>query len=352
MVLPAARYRDADAVVQLYRRIEQAVEAVPGVRAAGLASVVPLSSSSMQSSVEAEEHRVARGEQLQSNLRMASPTYFTAMGIPLKEGRVFSNLDDAVAPAVVIVNETLARKLWPGERAVGRRLNTLSFVQGQPRWWIVVGVVGDLHDAGLAQPVAPEFYIPVAQTPPPLWSAVQRSLVVVARTQADPDALIRPVRLAVATVDPGLPLADVSTMTEALAASVATARFNTLLLSTLGVIALALASVGIYGVVAYFVSQRTQEIGIRLALGATPAHIWRLVVQRGLTPILFGAVVGTVLSVLTTSVLRNQLYEVTPTDPATLASVGLLLIAVSLLAMYVPARRAMRVPPAVALNTG
>jgi predicted lysophospholipase L1 biosynthesis ABC-type transport system permease subunit len=216
----------------------------------------------------------------------------------------------------------------------------------------VVGVVGDLHDAGLAQPVAPEYYIPVAQTPPPLWSAVQRSLVVVARTQADPDALIRPVRLAVAAVDPGLPLADVSTMTEALAASVATARFNTLLLSTLGVIALALASVGIYGVVAYFVSQRTQEIGIRLALGATPAHIWRLVVQRGLTPILFGAVVGTVLSVLTTSVLRNQLYEVTPTDPATLASVGLLLIAVSLLAMYVPARRAMRVPPAVALNTG
>jgi putative ABC transport system permease protein len=156
----------------------------------------------------------------------------------------------------------------------------------------------------------------------------------------------------VAAVDPGLPLADVSTMTEALAASVATARFNTLLLSTLGAIALALASVGIYGVVAYFVSQRTQEIGIRLALGATPAHIWRLVVQRGLTPILFGAVVGTVLSVLTTSVLRNQLYEVTPTDPATLASVGLLLIAVSLLAMYVPARRAMRVPPAVALNTG
>ena len=153
-------------------------------------------------------------------------------------------------------------------------------------------------------------------------------------------------------MDPLLPLADNTTLDELLAGSLATARFNTQLLSTLGLIALLLASVGVYGVVAYFVSQRTQEIGLRMALGATPGHVWRLVVRRGMAPIVWGVAVGAGMSLATARLLRGQLYGVGANDPATLAGVAVLLLAVAVLATYVPARRAMRVAPAVALGTG
>ncbi len=198
---------------------------------------------------------------------------------------------------------------------------------------------------------APEFYIPFEQMPPPLWSAMQGSLTIVARTASDPATMERAVRGAVAAFDPSLPVAQVATMESLVATSRASARFNTLLLCLLGAIALVLASVGVYGVIAYSVTQRTREIGLRMALGATPRTIAALVARQGLTPIAAGAVIGGALSVLTTRLLREQLYGVAPGDPATIIAIAGLLMVVSLVAACVPTRRAMAISPVTALTT-
>jgi putative ABC transport system permease protein len=350
LLLPGARYQDATSIVRAYHRILEAVAGVPGVRAAALASVVPLSGSSMHAGVDPESHPAGPGERKSAGLRLASSGYFATMGIPLLDGRDIARTDDANAPAVAVISQTLARQLWPGERPIGKRFDALSFDPKARHWIQVVGVVADLHDAALAQPVSPAFYIPFAQSPEPLWGAIQRSLVIVAHTVTDPNSVVRDIRRAVMTVDSSLPLADVHTMDGLLASSLATARFNTLVLSALGLLALVLASIGVYGVVAYYVSQRTHEIGVRLALGATSAHIWRLVLRRGLTPIVGGALAGTLLSLATARLLEGQLFGVATHDPATLGGVAVVLLVVSVLAAYVPARRAMRVAPVVALT--
>jgi ABC-type antimicrobial peptide transport system permease subunit len=196
-------------------------------------------------------------------------------------------------------------------------------------------------------------HIPVPQTTDAFWPYAGRSLVVVLRQQqigAPPEALAGPLRQAVARVDPSLPIADAKSMEGYLADTLATARLNTLLLSTLGGIALVLAMVGVYGVVAYFVSHRVQEIGIRVAIGATPSRVWMFVVRRGMTPVAWGLAVGVALSLLTSTLLRGQLYGVAPRDPVSLAAVSTLLVIIAGVAMYVPARRAMRVSPVVALE--
>ena len=278
------------------------------------------------------------------------------MGIPLRAGRDLDQRDDATAPKVTVINEALARKLWPGipiAEAIGRRIDAVSAKRDVPEYREVVGIVGDLHDAALDKPVEPEFYLPVPQTPANFWPFIQRSLVVVLRTAdpaTDPATLERPLQRAVAAIDPALPLAESQSMTQNIRTSLATARFNTMLLSMLGVLALVLAIVGVYGVVAYFVTQRTHEIGIRMALGATPRRIWQHVVSRGLAPIVAGVAIGLGLSVASAEVLRSQLYKVTTTDPITFGAVGVLLLLVSLIATYFPARNAMRVEPLEALN--
>jgi hypothetical protein len=271
-------------------------------------------------------------------------------------GRDVSAHDDANAPNVIVVNETLVKKLWPSLQprdVLGKRVDALS-KRDAPQLRTIVGVVNDVHDA-LDQSPPLEFYIPFEQTPPALWNYMHRSLVLVLRSTnpaADATALLKPLRRVVARVDGSLPVADNHTMSSLLKDSLQTSRMNMLLLSTLGAIALVLAMVGIYGVVSYFVNQRTHEIGIRMALGASPMQIWELVVRRGLVPIVVGLVVGLGLSVLTTRVLQGHLFGVTAHDPATLGAVATLLLLVGLVATYVPARRAMRVPPVVALNEG
>jgi putative ABC transport system permease protein len=309
----------------------------------------------MQSSVRAEG-TVGAETSHQANLRLVSPEYFAVMSIPKRAGRDLSTHDDAGAPKVVLINEALAHLLWPGlslQQILGKRIDAIAEKRDVPDYREVVGIVGDLHDAALSKPNDPEFYIPVPQTPAVLWPYIQRSLVVVTRA-ANPniDAMTfkRPLQQAVAAVDHSLPLADSHSMTELIGTSLEMARFNTLLLGILSIIALVLAMVGVYGVVSYFVAQRTQEIGIRMALGATPKQIWQHVVRRGLSPIVVGVAVGFATSLFTANVLRSQLYGVQTTDPGTFGSVGVLLLLVSLVATYVPARRAMRVAPVVALN--
>jgi len=213
----------------------------------------------------------------------------------------------------------------------------------------VVGVVADPRNISLDQAPAPEFYIPFEQMPPALWGAIQASMVVVARTAPDPVTMERAIRRAVDTVDPSLPIANLATMDDLMTTSRAAARFNTLLLSVFGVIALLLASVGVYGVVAYSVRQRTREIALRMALGATDAGVVRLLLRRALAPIALGAVVGIALTAATTPLLRDQLYGVAPGDVTTIATVTVLLLLVSLGAVCIPAWRAMRISPARAL---
>jgi len=354
LILPAAHYATPQAVLRAYTEIRDEAARIPGVQSAALTSVVPLSGSSMHSSVQAEGRPVT-DQSPQANVRFTSSGYFSTMHIPIIAGRDIASTDKADAPLVVVINRALARMLWPDidpREALGRRLTAIPSGQGTDTREIV-GVVGDLHDAALNQAPAPEFYMPYEQTPDLMWPLIQRSLVVVVRgpaTKGATEALVRPLGRAVAQVDASLPLTEAKSMNEMLHGSLATARMNTVLLSLLGAIALVLAMVGIYGVVSYFVNQHVHEIGIRMALGATPALIWGLVMRRGLSPIVAGLAVGIALSLLTTGVLRQQLFGVSAHDPLTLGGVGSLLLVIAVIAMYVPARRAMRVPPIVALN--
>jgi predicted lysophospholipase L1 biosynthesis ABC-type transport system permease subunit len=214
----------------------------------------------------------------------------------------------------------------------------------------VIGVTADIRDVGLEQSATPEFYIPIEQTPASLWAGLGGALTIIARSEGAPELMERPIRGAVAAVDPSLPVAQVATMDAQVRTTRATARFNTLLLCALGVIALALASVGVYGVIAYSVAQRTREIGLRLALGATPSAIGALVVRQGLAPIALGAIIGGALSVATTRLLRDQLYGVGPGDPTTIIAIAGLLLIVSFVAACIPTRRAMSISPVTALT--
>jgi ABC-type antimicrobial peptide transport system permease subunit len=215
----------------------------------------------------------------------------------------------------------------------------------------VVGVVGDVRHAGLATPPEPAMYLPYTQAPAPTWPILHRSLVVVTRTADDPRAHVAALKEAVLQIDPSLPLADDNTLDEYVDHAQATTRSTMLLLSSLGALALLLASVGVYGAVSYFVSQRRQEIGVRMALGATPRRIWRLVLVRAMAPVGGGALVGIAIALAATRILQGQLYGVATTDPPTLVAVTVLLVGVGVIAAYVPARRAMRLPPASALQS-
>ena len=357
LILPAARYSDGAAISGAYERIRDEAARIPGVQSAAVASVVPLSGSTMVASFGAEEQE-SSDHPPQANMRLVSGGYFATMGIRMLAGRDVTPRDDAGAPLVVVVNEALVRKLWPNigvQNAVGRRINALGSTRGSKHLMEIVGVVGNVHDAALDSVPIPEFYAPMQQTPESLWPLLQRSLVVVVRaanSAVDASTLEKPLARAVSTVDASLPIAQAASMTQLLKGSLETARVSTVLLSTLGGIALLLAMVGIYGVVSYFVSQRTHEIGVRMALGATPQRVWQLIVGRGLMPIAVGLAVGFALSFATTKVLEGRLYGVTTHDPLTLGAVAGLLVLVGLAATYVPARRAMRVAPIVALNEG
>jgi len=342
LLLPT-RYRDAALIARTYDQIRTAASEVPGVQHAALVSMVPLTHNQLATSLAPEGRTLSADERINTDFRYTSPDYFDTMGMSFIDGRDFDRTDDASAPKVCIISAALAKKLWPGERAVGKRIEVMSDKM------TVVGVAGDVHDAALSVPPAPTLYMPFQQTPAGMWAATSRSLVLVTRTVPRPETILPALRKAVMSVDASVPLADEGSMSDILSSSMAKSRFNMMLLATLGVIALVLASIGVYGVVAYFVSQRTREIGVRMALGAAPRDIWRLVLNRGLRPIVWGAIAGTVLSLLTTRLLREQLFGVAPNDPTTLMVVGALLLGVAVLATITPARRAMRVMPSSAL---
>jgi putative ABC transport system permease protein len=289
--------------------------------------------------IEGRPH-TAPGEATRTSFSSITPRYFRTMGIPLIRGRDFTEQDTATNPGVVIINETFARSRFPGEDPIGRRLRRGA--PGSP-WLTVVGIVGDVKHTSLTAEPRTEMYLAALQTPFPFMN-------IVVRTASDPSSLMAAIRQEVWAVDRDQPVASVETMRQLVANAVAGARFNTLLLGVFAIVAMILSAVGIYGIMAYSVIQRTHEIGIRMALGAGQRDILRMVVGQGMALAFIGVVLGLFASFALTRVMSSLLYGVTATDPVTFVGVSLALAAVAFVACYIPARRATKVDPMVALR--
>ena len=348
ITLPSARYAEERRKVDFFRRtIERACE-IPGALSAGLATSLPFSGSRGHSSFSIDDRPTppnASGPE--ADRHQVAPGYFTTMGIPFGGGRDFTDADDVEHPGVVIINEATARLYWPNEDPLGKRL-TIGMgeevrLYGKPVSREIVGVVGNVKHAELKADFEPEMYIPAYQLPAP-------GMTLIVRGQAAATSLIDGMRGAVGSVDPEQPVRGAQSLVTAVAKSVAPQRFVTSLFMLFAGLALLLAIVGIYGVMSYSVTQRTQEIGIRVALGAQGGDVLRLIVGQGLSLALIGVSIGVAAAFGSTRVMSSLLYGVSATDTATFVVVAVCLTVVALLACYLPARRAMKVDPMVALR--
>ncbi len=346
--LPPGTYRNAAEIGRAYEQIWDALAAQPGVEAAALASQVPLGTSVTGLRLQPTAVTPPLRQEISTELRYVSPAYFATMQIPVRAGREFSRQDRAGSRQVAVVNETLARKIWPGGRALGQSLRLPQLDTGQAIWE-VVGVVADVRDNGLMKDVPPALYISAFQVATNPWRWNENSMYAVARTHSA-GAAAATITAAVRSVDPELPVGDARSMEDRLSQSVSAARLYTVLLSALGACGLLLTAAGIYGVAAYFAGQRRHEIGLRLALGATDGSVTRLVVTQGMHPVGIGIGLGMLASMAGGPLLASQLYGVGALSFVTLLIVAALLAAVAAVACYLPARRAARIDPMVALR--
>ncbi len=338
--LTDSRYPQPNQKRAFYSEVLRRVETLPGVRSATFVDSLPLSpytAKMMIRTATASESGTVSDVTLMMSRLTVSPAYFYTLGIRLLKGRTFTDADDEQAPKVAVVNETLARHMWPNDDPVGKQLPLMG------DGITVVGVVGDTRHEGLSADVQSEIYVPLLQQGVP-------SMQLAVRTAADPVSMISAVRTQIADVDPEEPIYNVSTLEQTLSDSVAPRRFNMLLLGIFAGIALALSTVGIYGVMAFSVTQRTREIGIRMALGAEQRDVLELMARQALGVTLAGIVFGVAGAWALTRFLTSFLYGVQPTDLATFVVVPLALVGVSLLACYIPARRATKVDPMEALR--
>jgi predicted permease len=345
VLLPQPSYAQPEQRAEFYRRLEERLKSLPGVVSVGGVTRLPLQNprNNVTSTLVVEGQPAPEGARHEVDFRRASSDYFRTMGVPLLEGRALDERDGAEAqqPAA-LVNEVMARRYWPGESAVGKRIKLGANPDASP-WITVVGVVGNVRHLGLDSVPRPEAYLHLMTSPP-------TGPVVVVRTSAEPQSLITAAREAVRGLDRDLPVATVQTMDEIISRSVAERRFVMLLLGLFAAVALALASIGIYGVVSNAVAQRTHEIGVRMALGAARRDVLRLVIKQGMRPALAGVALGLLAALALTRALSGLLYGVGARDPVTFTAAALLLACVALLACYLPARRATKVDPLVALR--
>jgi putative ABC transport system permease protein len=351
--LPATDYKDPERVLQTFEQVAAAVPTVPGVGSASLASQVPMGPGGNGNGLIPEGTAFDIRNSVQSRLRIVTPGYFDTMGIAIVRGRALTGEDRRGSLKVMVVSASLARALFADADPIGRRVACCEpGPDGKnPDFKTVVGVATDTRWRGPAEPPSPEFYLPAAQIPTVAWDWIQRTLYVTVRTAGDPTTVINPLRSALAPIVPGVPLFDVRTMEQRIGASLQTARFNTLLLTILGALGVVLAVVGIYGVIAYFVTRRTREIGVRIALGATRRDVVALVVRQAFWPVGLGIATGLIASLLATRLLSNQLFDVGPTDPITFAVVAVALTLVALMASFIPALRAAGADPTDALRS-
>jgi putative ABC transport system permease protein len=352
VALPGQAYRQgANQSAQTFMQIAERLRHVPGVRSAALTSQAPMGPGESSNGLLPEGKAVDPKNFIDARIRIVTPGYFDAMGIHLVNGRDFTSLDTRSSTLGMIVSEALAKAAWPNQDPIGKRIRCCEGGADDPKWKTVAGVAADVRSSGPMVDPIPEFYVPVQQVPPEAWDWVQHAMTLVVRgTSNDPAPLVPAIRAAVRSVDATVPVYRVQTLDESLRGTLAPARFNTMLLGALGVIGLLLAAVGIYSVIAYFVSQRTHEIGVRIALGASTANVLRLMTWEGLRPVLIGVAVGAVGALWATRLIQGSLYGVRPNDPLTFIAVAALLIGVSVLATLIPARRASKVDPVRALS--
>jgi putative ABC transport system permease protein len=344
MMIPASsakKYNDDAQVRAFYSEAVKRIESLPGVEAAGVVSNLPFGGNMDMYGFHVEEKPLANPAEAPSAERYSvSPDYLRAMGIPLLRGRGFIEQDGANAPLVTLINRTAAQRIWPNEDPLGKRIR-LGGLESPLR--VIVGVVGDVNHYNLETAPDLQAYVPHAQ-----WTDSYMQLVV--RTTAEPGSLTAPVRQAIHALDPDVPLHKIATMRQLVSTSAAQRRFTLTLIAVFAAVALLMAAIGLYGVMAYSVAQRAREIGIRVALGAQSADVLRLVVGQGLRLVALGLAVGLMAALALMRLMKKLLFEVSATDPMTFVGVATLLALVALLACWVPARRATKVDPMIALR--
>jgi putative ABC transport system permease protein len=342
VALPDAKYKSDPQTVAFYEQLIERVQNLPGVENAATANMIPLSKMNQTSSIRIEGRPEPKpGQEPDANYRIVSDSYFRTMQIPVLHGREFTTQDSAKSQLVVTVNEAFAARYWPGEGALGKRIRFSGPPEKEP-WRTVVAVVGNIKNQ-LDLPAPPEMYFPLRQQS-------ENTLALVVRTSSDPRSMEETVRAQVVALDRDLPVFSVSTMEDLRSVSVLPQRIGGTLMTAFAGFALALAAIGLFGVIAYSVAERTHEIGIRIALGAKPREIFRLVVGQGMALALIGLLVGLPLALGMGRAVAGLLYGVAPNDFATFAWVATIFASVAFAACYIPARRAMRVDPIIALR--
>jgi predicted permease len=348
--LPETRYPEAHQVISFYQQLTERLERLPGVMSVGAIHALPLSGSGSfrPFTIEGASHEPGKAPVVQ--YRLISPGYFRAMKIALIRGRDFAKQDEGQAPGVVIINQALQRRYFPNEDPIGKRITIGGY---NDQWGEIIGIVGDVRHFWAGIDPVPEMYWDYSQS----WLARgrtlgnhRRSLSLALRTDGDPQSLIQEVRRQVSALDKALPVTSIRTMEERMGSTLAGNRFNTLLLLLFAALALILAVVGLYGVISYVVAESTHEIGVRVALGAQTVDVLRLIIGQGMKLTLTGVLIGLLASLGLTRLMKDMLYGVKPVDPLTFAVIAVLLTVTALVACYIPARRATKVDPMVALR--
>ncbi|HYV06857.1 MAG TPA: ABC transporter permease [Blastocatellia bacterium] len=344
LALPGTRYNEPQQIDAFFQQVLEKVKSIPGIESAGVSTSVPMSGSGSSGSFSIEGRTPGPGEMSPwGNRWFAGASYFQTMSIPLIRGRYFDDRDVREAPQVAIIDETMQRKFWPDDDPVGKRITFQRDAQGNPIWREIVGVVGHVKQRGLDGESPVQYYVPHRQLP-------SAGVFFVARTSGEPSSVAGAVRGAVQQVDSELPVFRVSTMERMVADSMAQRRFAMTLLGVFAMVALILASVGLYGVMSYSVTHRTNEIGIRMALGARVPDVLGMVIGQGMKLSIAGVAIGLAGAFGLTRLMESLLFGVSTTDPWTFFAVALVLAGVSLLACYIPARRATKVDPMIALR--
>jgi predicted permease len=342
ILLSRRKYPEENQRVAFYKQLIEKVAALPGVEAVGAAMVTPLSDKDyvLPFMIQGRPPYPA-GRGPTTNYYSVTPGYFKAMGIPLLRGRLFTERDTKDAPRVVIINETMAKRFFPGEDPIGKRLDLGD--AREPDWEEIVGVVGDVKHYGLDQDTTLQTYEPYTQQP-------FSFMTLVVRTAGDPTNLTSAIRNQVLSIDKEQPVAGVRTLEQRVSTSIAQQRFSMLLLGVFAAVAMVLAAVGIYGVLSYAAAQRTHEIGVRMALGARAGDVLKMVIGQGMKLALAGVALGSGAALALTQLMKRLLFGVTAADPMTYVVIALSLTLVALFACWIPARRAAKVDPMVALR--
>jgi putative ABC transport system permease protein len=345
--IPRAKYQSDTAQIQYWDRAIEAMKAIPGVRSVGMTSTMPFTNDWSTASFAVEGYQPPKDTPAPwGDQRVVSPGFFTTLKVPLLKGRYFTDQDDAGGPPVVIVDEEMVKRYWPNADPIGKRV-TFNNPQRDSvvRWMTVVGVVGHTKHAGLDDKTRVQMYHPSHR-----YGFTSNSMSFAIRTDVDPTRVLPVARAALHAIDPDVPIFDISTMDANIANSMGQRRFAMLLLGLFAVMAVVLASIGIYGVMSYSVTQRAHEIGIRMALGAARRNVLRMVMGQGLVLVGAGVMIGVLGAFGLTRLIASQLFGVRPTDPTTFVLVAFTLVGVAALATFVPAMRATRVDPVVALR--